>query len=281
MPGVRVDTGVRDGSEISVYYDSMVAKIIAWGTDRPAAIDRLATTLAETRVAGVKTNLPLLRLILTDEAYRAGDTTTRFLEERADHVRVAAATVPNEIKLLVLAALAASERGWRLGGVGIPFAGTIEGEPLAATLDRAGSGWRANGGVTATFEVEVRGNALLVRHDGRTLTADVAFDTTGGRITHDGRMYHFAAAAPPDADAEHHGGITAGSGTIISPMPGKIVSVAVREGDLVEPRALLIVLEAMKMEHRIEAPLAGTVRDVRVAAGDLVTGGATLVTIGA
>ena len=85
----------------------------------------------------------------------------------------------------------------------------------------------------------------------------------------------------PDADPRRHAVAAAGSGTVTAPMPGKIVSVNVAPGDVVETRALLVVLEAMKMEHRIEAPLAGTIERVYVQLGDLVTADATLVTIGA
>ncbi|MFN2461894.1 MAG: acetyl-CoA carboxylase biotin carboxylase subunit [Candidatus Velthaea sp.] len=279
-PGVRVDTGVRAGSEISVYYDSMIAKIIVWGSDRAAAIARLATTLRETRVAGVKTNLPLLRAVAADDAYRAGDTTTAFLEERGGQLRIAGDTVPDDVKLVAAATLVADGRGWRLGGVGIPVDLTVAGEPMHGSLSRTSAGWRLDGDVRATFAVERRGDEVVVHADERTIAADVLAAPDGGEIFLDGRAYACAYAAPPDADAEHHSAAAAGSGTVNAPMPGKIVSVNVAPGDAVEPRALLVVLEAMKMEHRIEAPLAGTIKDVRVKAGDLVTGGSTLVTIG-
>jgi len=85
--------------------------------------------------------------------------------------------------------------------------------------------------------------------------------------------------APPSAGAEHVAH-AAGSGDVAAPMPGKIISVAVAPGATVEEHALLVVLEAMKMEHRIEAPIAGTIREVRVKPGELVASGASLVTIG-
>jgi biotin carboxyl carrier protein len=96
----------------------------------------------------------------------------------------------------------------------------------------------------------------------------------------DGRAIRWSYLAPPSADSEHSAHAT-GSGDVTAPMPGKIVSVNVEPGASVEQRTLLVVLEAMKMEHRIEAPIAGTVKDVRVTPGQLVTAGATLVTIGA
>jgi 3-methylcrotonyl-CoA carboxylase alpha subunit len=280
-PGVRVDSGVRAGSEISVYYDSMIAKIIVWGSDRPAAIARLDQTLRETRVTGVKTNLPLLRAIVADSTYQQGETTTRFLDERGAFLQLDARVVPADAKLLAVAALVAADRGWRLAGIGVPVDVTIDGETLRATLERTRTGWLAHGDIQAAFTVEQRGSDTLVQAGGRTLTGAVTLDTSGGCIVVDGRTYAFVYAASPDANPEHHGTAATGSGTVTSPMPGKIVSVDVAPGDVVEARALLVVLEAMKMEHRIEAPLAGTVKDVRVKAGDLVTGGATLVSISA
>jgi 3-methylcrotonyl-CoA carboxylase alpha subunit len=280
-PGVRVDSGVRAGSEISVYYDSMIAKIIVWGSDRAAAIARMDETLRETRVTGVKTNLPLLRAIVADSAYRQGETTTRFLDERGTFLQLDSRAVPGDVKMLTVAALAGGGRGWRLGGVGVPVDVTIDGEPLRVKLERTQTGWHASGQLDATFTVEQRGSDTLVQFDGRTIAGDVTLDSGGGRVVLDGRTYAFLYAPTPDANPEHHGVSATGSGTVTSPMPGKIVSVNVAVGDVVEARALLVVLEAMKMEHRIEAPLAGTVIDVRVKAGDLVTGGATLVGIGA
>ena len=280
-PGVRVDTGVRAGSQISMYYDSMIAKIIVWGTDRAAAIARMDATLRETRIVGVTTNLPLLYAIVADDAYRRGETTTRFLEERAASLDLGRGRVPDDAKLLLVAVAAAQESGWRMGGIGMPLDFTIEGETLRAALARTRAGWRVSGDVSADFTADVCGTGARVQTSGRTIDGDVTFRSEGGHVTLAGRTYAFAFASPPDADAEHHGGVASGSGTVTSPMPGKIISVNVAIGDAVEARAVLVVLEAMKMEHRIEAPLAGIVRDVRVAPGELVTGGATLVMIGA
>jgi biotin carboxyl carrier protein len=106
------------------------------------------------------------------------------------------------------------------------------------------------------------------------------FDAHGGSVSVNGRLVRWRDLEPPSADAEHSAHAAA-SGDVTAPMPGKIVSVAVEPGAAVDARALLVVLEAMKMEHRIEAPVAGTVREVRVKPGELVSGGATLVTIGA
>jgi biotin carboxyl carrier protein len=166
-----------------------------------------------------------------------------------------------------------------MAGVGVPVDLVVDGVALRTTLERRGRRWLTNGELGAPFTVETRGNDVVVGLDDRTIVGDVRLDAEGGRIVHNGHAYLFVFAAPPDADPGHHAAATVGSGIVTSPMPGKIVSVDVAKGDIVEARALLVVLEAMKMEHRIEAPLSGTIGDVHVKTGDLVAGGATLVTI--
>ena len=280
-PGVRVDTGVHDGSEISIYYDSMIAKIIVWGTDRAAAIARLESTLRDTRVTGLKTNLPLLRAIVADEAYRSGDTSTRFLDDRDAFLTLdGAADVPLDVKFLAAGALVASGRAWRMAGVGVPIDLVVDGTPLRATVERRAREWLTDGELGPAFSVETRGNDTVVVAGERTIVGDVRLDAEGGRIVHKGRTYLFVFGTPPDADPRHHSAGTSGAGTVVSPMPGRIVSVDVAPGDVVEARALLVVLEAMKMEHRIEAPVAGTIDRVYVQPGDLVASDAVLMQIG-
>jgi 3-methylcrotonyl-CoA carboxylase alpha subunit len=280
-PGVRVDTGVRDGSEISIYYDSMIAKIIVWGTDRPAAIARMESTLRDTRVTGVKTNLPLLRAIVADDAFRIGETTTRFLDDRDRYFGLdAALNVPLDVKLLAAGALVASERAWRMAGVGIPIDLIFDGAALRTSVERRGRAWHCDGELGPEFCVETRGNDVIVTAGERTIVGDVQLDADGGRIVYNGRSYLFSFAPPPSAQPRGRATPAAGSGTVTAPMPGKIVSLNIAAGDVVEARALLLVLEAMKMEHRIEAPLGGTIATVHVKLGDLVSADTTLVTIG-
>jgi acetyl/propionyl-CoA carboxylase alpha subunit len=262
-PGVRLDAGVAAGSEVPLYYDSLLAKLIVWGADREAAIARLDATLRETRIAGIATNAPLLRAIVADEAYRAGETTTRFLDERMPRFRLAAAADESAYRA-VAAALLARGADWRLGGVGIPLAFRVDGRTVRAQATFDGTRWSLDGDLRGRVEADV---------DGAT------FDERGGTVVVDGRVVRWRFAEPPSADAEH-GGHGGGSGDVVAPMPGKVVAVAVAPGTQVAQQALLIVLEAMKMEHRIEAPIGGTVREVLVKPGDLVSGGAMLVTIG-
>jgi 3-methylcrotonyl-CoA carboxylase alpha subunit len=263
-PGVRLDAGFRAGDEVPVYYDSMLAKIIVWGADRAAAIARMAVTLRDTTVAGIATNLPLLRAIVADDAYRAGDTTTRFLEERMPMFGLGETHADGATKRRVAAAVLARDGAWRLGGVGVPLAFAVDGATVRADASFASGQWNLAGDVAGTLVADAR---------------DATYDEGGGTVVVDGRTVRWTIPAPPSADAEHSAHAAA-SGDVTAPMPGKIVSVAVEPGATVEQRALLVVLEAMKMEHRIEAPVAGTVKDVRVKPGHLVKSGATLMTIG-
>jgi 3-methylcrotonyl-CoA carboxylase alpha subunit len=264
-PGVRLDAGFRAGDEVPVYYDSMLAKIIVWGADRAAAIARMDVTLRDTTVTGIATNLPLLRAIVADDAYRAGDTTTRFLDERMHLFGLGEAHADDATKRRVAAAVLARDGAWRLGSVGVPLAFALDGATVRAHASYADGRWQVDGDVAGALEPDAR---------------DATYDESGGTVGIGGRRVRWTTPAPPSADAEHSAHAAA-SGDVTAPMPGKIVSVAVEPGAAVEQRALLVVLEAMKMEHRIEAPVAGVVKDVRVKPGELVKSGATLMTIGA
>jgi acetyl/propionyl-CoA carboxylase alpha subunit len=227
----------------------MLAKIIAWAGSRDAAIRRLSCALDELQIGGLTTNLPLLQWILADEVFRAGATSTNFISERLPE-GFAAPKVDDARVLRAAAAALRDGAGWRIASTGIPLHLVVDGREvnLHASFIEPG-------------RYRIAGDA-----DG-----DVAIDETppGG--------YRFAA---PPASSAHARTSQVTSGAVVAPMPGKIVSIAVRPGQEVDERALLLVLEAMKMEHRIEAPLAGTVREVAVEPGAIVTAGARLVTIG-
>jgi 3-methylcrotonyl-CoA carboxylase alpha subunit len=264
-PGVRLDAGFRAGNTVPVYYDSLLAKIVVWGTDRHAAIARLQATLRETQVAGIATNLPLLRAIVADDAFAAGATTTRFLDERLAGYHLGETHADAPTLRRVAAALLARDGTWRLGRVGVPLAFVVDGTTVRAQASYDGAAWELSGGLSGALDADAHG---------------ATFEAGGGSVSLDGRVVRWSDAEPPSADAEH-GAHAASSGEVTAPMPGRIVSVAVEPGTEVDARALLVVLEAMKMEHRIEAPVAGTIHEVRVKPGELVSGGTTLVTIGA
>lgn len=268
-PGIRVDEGVGQGSEVSVYYDPMLAKLIVWGETRAAAIARLTCALEDFRIAGVRTNLPLLAWIARDSAFRQGDTTTRFLDERLDESVFATAPPSREALALAVASILASETSpWRIGRIGLPL--RLQSGKHAFALEASATAkpdaWRLSGDVAGLLTLEWRGDELQVFLDGTILRG--------------GSDAEFRLAEPPSLQTGSAAS-AAGSGSISAPMPGKIVKIAVREGDRVREHALLVVLEAMKMEHRIEAPGDGTVDAILVREGDIVAGAAPLVELAA
>jgi 3-methylcrotonyl-CoA carboxylase alpha subunit len=251
-PGIRVDAGVQSGSEVSVYYDPMLAKLIVWGEDRAAAIGRLTLALQDFSIGGIRANVPLLLWIARDEAYRAGDTTTSFLSERLDESIFSGKA---EISQETLAAAAAQllrnpDLPWRLGGIGVPLRLRIGDRDVSmeASATEDPDRWTIAGDYNGEIRLD-----------------DRRFDNV-----------EFRFSDPPDAQGAGHGAHGGANGRIASPMPGKIVKIAVNEGDTVAAHDLLLVLEAMKMEHRIEASGDGTVSTIHVREGDIVPGDALL-----
>ena len=277
--GLRLDSGVGAGNDVSVYYDSMLAKLIAHGPTRPSAIDRLTRALEAFRIEGVQTNLPLLARIMHNEAFRRGDTTTAFLAEHADVSDSKTSAEPDEPFLLAIGAILADVRSWRIAGVGVPIGLIAPGRSIALSASRTGSGddVRLEGDLQGDVRFETTGDRVVVHVAGTRYAGRARVDREGVEVHYDDRTLRLAFARPPELGTPAHGRSGGSAGAIVSPMPGKIVKVPVRAGDAVAERDLLVVLEAMKMEHRIEAPRDGVVKSVAVAPGALVTGGATLV----
>ena len=265
-PDVRVDSGIRARSTVPMFYDSLLAKIIVRGDDRAAAVRRLRATLGDTRITGIATNLPLLRSIAAGDAFARGDTTTHFLAEYAGALAAHDSERRRAALTVAAAALLRTGYGWRAGGIDIPIDLVIDGVPARAIAERTATGWHVQGDLET--EIPAAGPETGQR------------DRFGITVDAGDQRYRVEFTTAPNANAPRTHA-TAGSGSVTAPMPGKIVSVAVKPGDTVKIHDLLVILEAMKMEHRIDASLAGTVGAVHVAAGDLVPSGAPLVTIGA
>jgi 3-methylcrotonyl-CoA carboxylase alpha subunit len=278
-PGIRVDSGIRAGSEVSTFYDSMLAKLIAFGPTRQSAIERLCSALESFRIDGVPTNIPLQLRIARNVTFRAGYTTTAFLTEHANFLRPDPTGEPEEAVLLAIGALLADPRTWRIGAVGVPIALVGAKRTFAIVASRTGSPgeWSLEGDLSESVCFEVDGERVVARNAEARAAGRAVARATGVDVTFDTHPYHFTFGAPPVLGASGTAGARSGKNTVVSPMPGKIIKVAVAAGDTVVERDLLLVLEAMKMEHRIEAARSGVVKSVSVAAGALVGGGATLV----
>jgi 3-methylcrotonyl-CoA carboxylase alpha subunit len=281
-PGVRVDTGVGEGSEVTHYYDPMLAKLIAYGDDRAAAIARLQRALEECSVDGVRTNLPLLLWIARDAAFLAGETTTRFLDERLDESIFAPAAPPEEAVLLCAGALLADGRApWRVADAGMPLRLQHAGGRVALFADATthADSWRISGDCSGELQAARHGTAIHARFNGEAIAGAVTYSGDRFTVHLDGCAWPLWFAPPPSSDSAGGGHAAVAGAHVSAPMPGKIVKIVVAEGDDVDEHALLVVLEAMKMEHRIEAPAAAVVKSVLVKQDQIVAAGAPLVVL--
>ncbi|VWX57674.1 Biotin carboxylase / Biotin carboxyl carrier protein [Burkholderiales bacterium 8X] len=290
---VRIDDGVREGDEISPFYDSMIAKLIVHGATRGEALARLDAALAETRIVGVSTNVQFLRGVLhTDSFANARLDTALIQRERAVLFEQEPIGLPMAaaaaITRTLLAERAAAEAdpfarrdGWRGAGVyRRRFDFEFHGEPATAWLgyERGGQLHLKVGDVEGALVIgSLPAGEMELEFGGRRLTlhAHQHGDTThvfaaegATRIVSIDRLAH-AGESPTEG------------GRLTAPMPGKVVSFAVKAGDMVSRGQPLAVMEAMKMEHTIAAPADGTVEELLYAPGDQVAEGAELLRIAA
>ena len=288
LPGLRVDSGVEDGSRVSVYYDPMLAKVIAHGATRDDAAETLSQALRRAVLHGPVTNRELLVRILDHEEFRLGAIDTHFLE-RHDPAYLGRPLADMETEFLsaLAAALAdqASERG------------------RSRVLATIPSGWRNRPGqyqertyrgdhgthvirysVTGTPLVEGLGPLEITMctpdrvdfsQDGLDLSFGVA---RYGEVRHvDSEQAPVRLVALPRFPSSE---FVDSPGSLHAPMPGRVVRVEARVGDSVRAGQVLVVLEAMKMEHTLRAPHDGTVSEIDCSSGDQVEAGAVLVVIG-
>jgi 3-methylcrotonyl-CoA carboxylase alpha subunit len=299
LPDDRVETGVRTGDVIGVHYDPMIAKLISWGADRPAALRRLRAALAECRIGGVTTNLNLLMANAAHPEFAKGAVDTGFIERHREAL-VGAGAPPDAALGVAALALIHERRGMAERQAG------CSGDPCSPWHQV--TGWRLNGEARRPlafqdasgrrFEVMVhfRGERFVIDLPGGAVEADVARGVDGALAVHLGSR-RFSAPAMHDGDGVSvlvddrwwrfmildpmagAGESAAGSGRLTAPMPGRIAAVAVRPGDKVSRGTTLMALEAMKMEHAITAPADGVVSAINYAVGDLVEDGAELIVL--
>ncbi|MCO5973532.1 acetyl/propionyl/methylcrotonyl-CoA carboxylase subunit alpha [Actinoallomurus soli] len=279
--GLRLDAGVVSGSVVSTHYDPMLAKVIAYGPTRAAAIRRLTAALAGARLHGLVTNRDQLVATLRHDAFQAGDTDTGFLDRHRT-------TAP-----------LADEEAVRLSALAAALARAAANRRSAPVLRGLPSGWRnvASQPQRTVFE-----------------EAEVAYRLTRDGLAADGHPDVALVSAEPDAVVLDRGGVRlrfavawydrrvhvesvlgpvtltpverlpdpaeqVAPGTLLAPMPGSVVRVAVREGDTVERGQPVLWLEAMKMEHQILAPATGVVTALHAEAGRQVETGAVLAVV--
>ena len=293
--GVRVDSGVREGDTISPFYDSMVAKLIVHGATREQALARLDTALAQTHIVGLATNVQFLRHVTTSPSFAKAQLDTALIPRESDvlfkqeKVGLQMATAAMVADMLVsegrLAQQAnvhgwidpwAQRDGWRSHGASNrEFMLEFHGEPHTALFTRLHDGGlqlTIDGNTAALRYTPVAGGALDVRYGDLRSTVHLY---KKGEIAHVFTAQGATQIVAIDALA-HAGEVHAEVGRLTAPMPGKVVSFAVKAGDAVKKGQALAVMEAMKMEHTIAAPADGTVAELLFAPGDQVTEGAEL-----
>src|SRR6266576_3558950 len=254
-PGVRVDSGIAAGGVVPVEYDPLLGKISAWGEGRAMAIARLSAALRDTAVLGPTTNLAFLQDVLAHPAFRRAETHTGFLAEH-----FATWQPGGDEAVAALAAALALTRPATSAGEARGCAATVDG--AAHRVARLAVGPRTTAAGGATVE------ELALEVDGRPHRALVARTRDRVLVAVAGRVWTFESGE--EARGAHG---AAGSGAVSAPMPGKVVSVLVAEGQVVEVGQALVVLEAMKMESTLAAEVAGRVTAVRATAGASVAAG--------
>ncbi|WP_454175040.1 acetyl/propionyl/methylcrotonyl-CoA carboxylase subunit alpha [Gordonia sputi] len=294
--GIRVDSAMFQGMVVGSDYDPMLAKVIAYGSDRDEAIERLDQALAHTRVLGVVTNIDFCRFVLAQDRVRDAELDTELLDRLVvDYA--APQPVPEALVLLGAARTGFrqpgdvwnTEVGWRIG---------VPAPVVTRIVDGDNRHWTVSFYVDAATDDILRGHATVSGDDVDSWEADVEYrriDQGGNgdnvdRLIVDGVSQSWShseidgswwVAGPTgswtlelarpilDEAADEK------AGEITSPMPGTIVAVSVDDGDAVEAGAPVIVVEAMKMEHTLTAPTAGVVA-LAAQVGDKVAAGQTL-----
>jgi 3-methylcrotonyl-CoA carboxylase alpha subunit len=276
--GIRIDTGVEAGAEVTPFYDPMIAKIIAHGGTRGEALDRLGGALDRTIAAGPRTNLSLLAALTRAPGFRDGQFDTGFIDRNA----AALGAVPQGIDQAAAAA-------------GVARLVARETERIAARRDpeAPASPWD----VSDAFQLSgARTIALPVRLDGDSAIAQVVYGAGRPAVSVDGvspAADSLAIDAPGtvyvlrrgrqtvvrlkdvEIDVEH----LDGDGQVRAPMHGKVLAVLVEPGAVVAKGQRLAVIEAMKMEHALTAPVAGRVTEVTATVGSQIAEGANVMTI--
>ena len=292
---VRVDSGVREGDTISPYYDSMVAKLIVHGATREQALARMDSALAQTHIVGLATNVQFLRHVVTspsfaqaqlDTALIPRESTVLFKQEKVGLALATAAmiaqTLESELALATKADASgwvdpwAQRDGWRSHGASVrEFMLEFHGEPHTAQFTRLHGGalqLQLDGNTAPLHYTALANGALDVRYgDARATVHLYKKGETSFVFTAQGATQIVAIDA-----LAHAGDVHAEVGRLTAPMPGKVVSFSVKVGEAVKKGQALAVMEAMKMEHTIAAPIDGTVAELLFAPGDQVTEGVEL-----
>ncbi|MGZ2409116.1 3-methylcrotonyl-CoA carboxylase alpha subunit [Rhizobium ruizarguesonis] len=248
---VRVDSGVEQGDDITAFYDPMIAKIIAPGSNREAALSKLAAACAGIEVWPVKSNAGLLTRIAVDPDFCAARIDTGFLDRHGDRL---VATKPSEIAIDTAATV---------------LSRNTDGDPWSAL-----AGFRIAGADDKRVRIRI-GEQLLWGQSRPELEANAVTIGETTVLFDAGNAWPISLPVASEVEASQG----AGDGAILSPMPGLVISVDVAEGDRVAKGDRLLTVEAMKMEHSLRAPFDGIVEKLQVSSGIRVSENQLVVSI--
>jgi 3-methylcrotonyl-CoA carboxylase alpha subunit len=292
---VRLDGGVIESDTVTIFYDPMIAKLIVFDENRPQALQRLREALAECEIVGPKSNIGFLERLARHPAVVEGRIDTGYLDRHLDEFLVGD-VVPTDAVLFAAATAALLHDEQHVAGT----ASDPHSPWARADAWRIGHPGKRIVALTAReqrFEIEAHG------HDGnyRLRHGEMGCEVSGARLSGDGLSARFdgesrrvplrcdaARVLLHDADGQRHNFSraaafaweskdAAGGNQVIAPMPGRIVLVKTRAGDVVEQGQELLVMEAMKMELALKAPRAGTIESVNATQGEFVEADAVLV----
>ncbi len=300
-PNVRIDSGVRQGDEIGIHYDPMIAKLVVWDRERGNALRHLGEALRTYQVVGLTTNLEFLAAVAAHPAFAAGEVDTGFVDRRREQLVPAKVPAGDDIlavgclhELLRIEREAAARAsrspdpyspwhgtgGWRLNDDNHHVVHMREGDEMFVVRAHFRSdhylvelpGGKAR--VSGRLDEE---GLLRVELDGLRFTATVVRIGDELSIFLRGRTHRLSLHDPLAADME----LEETAGGLVSPMPGTIVEVLVAPGQKVSAGEPLVILEAMKMEHTVQAASEGVVESVNVSAGEQVEEGVELLVVSA
>lgn len=289
---IRVDSGVRCGDEISPFYDPMIAKLITRGATREQARTRMLQALAQTQIVGVHSNVDFLSRLMQDQAFATADLDTGLIERRRETLLPMPAQSSDEVLACAVAAVLMEEVGieydpwsikdcWRLGGDYRRRFVWVDGEQQRQVY------WMQSG---RSQKLEVDGRSVDVSWTGRRISSGAiqlnmrVMDTQrtatvqkqGGSVDIfvEGRHSVLFLLDPLRQGTQ---GMTSLEGGLTAPMPGKIIALHVKQGQIVKRGEALLVMEAMKMEHVVFAPVGGVIKDVFFSVGEQVSEGVALI----
>jgi propionyl-CoA carboxylase alpha chain len=274
-PDVRVDTGVYEGGEISMFYDPMIAKLCSYGKTRIDAIERMRRALDEFYVRGVSHNVPFLAALMAHPRFREGRLTTNFIAEEFKGGFTAAHLPPRDPAMLAgVAAVSDRIKAARLGIMQDNRVVMLNRDPVALTVTGSGSNFVVDvGGRHLAIETAWSPSEPLMhaKVDGQAVVVQIDAVGSGWRLIHEGGQAEALVLTPRQAELYALMPVKAAPDTskfLLSPMPGLLASVAVGEGQEIKTGEVLAVVEAMKMENVLRATRDGTVKTLHAKAGD-------------